>query len=273
MKDIYIYSDESRHRNEKFLLLGGIWVEKEKLPIVDEAITHLRNKYGYTNNAGDFVTFLGELKWTKVSEKYLPLYQEVVDLFFTWIEDGTIRSCIMLVDTQDPLVIERSNLKKEGYFKLLYQLYLHNSKVPGIHHIFPDRITNPDQKVNLETLHKCLDVELTKKFSSVVNPALMPSDGFVKNITPMESKDSSCIQIIDVMMGAIGYFQNRHFEKDGASSSKKELMKYVMDKLIYSGTIKIEGKKYLVARSTKFNIWLFRPKNNHKNKKYPPNGE
>jgi hypothetical protein len=144
--------------------------------------------------------------------------------------------------------------------------------VPGTYRIYPDRITNPDLKVNIATMHKCLETELRKKFLPLINPALIPADGFVKSIIPIDSKDSECIQIIDVLMGAIGYFQNRHFIKDEASSSKKELMKYVIDKLVYSGTIKIEGKKYLIARSAKFNVWLFRPKSNG-NKKYPPNGE
>jgi len=36
-------------------------------------------------------------------------------------------------------------------------------------------------------------------------------------------------------------------------------MKDVLNKLILSGTILFSGKKFIVARSTKFNIWIFRP--------------
>lgn len=269
MKTIRIYSDESRHKNERFLLLGGIWIEEQKLPIVENEINILRNKYGYTNSVGKHIDFLGEFKWTKVSDKYLFIYKKLADLFFGCIDKNIMRSCIMLVDTQDPIVVNQSNIKKEGYFKLLYQLYLHNSRIPAIYKIFPDRITNPTQhNVNFEILDKCLEIGFKKKFADKLNPTDFPGPrGFVNNITPSDSKKCQTIQLIDVVMGAIGYYQNRHFEKINAKKAKIKLMKYVFEKFIYSGTMKFDGKKYMVVRSTKFNIWLFRP--NLNNKKSP----
>jgi len=129
VKSIRIYSDESRHKNERFLLLGGIWVPEENMPKIEAGMQQLRKKHGYSVSSGDMVDFMGEFKWTKVSDKYLPVYKELIDIYFEWIEEDVFRSCIMLVDTQDPMVLAYSNIKKEGYFKLLYQLYLHNSSV------------------------------------------------------------------------------------------------------------------------------------------------
>lgn len=265
MKTIRIYSDESRHKNERFLLLGGIWVEEENLLAIENGISALRNKHGYVNSNGKHIDFLGEFKWTKISAKYLAVYKELADLFFECIDKDIMRSCIMLVDTQNPFVVSHSNIKKEGYFKLLYQLYFHNSRIPAIYEIFPDRIniTNPKQRnVNFEVLDKCLEVAFKKKFADKLNPTDFPGPrGFVNNITLIDSKKHQPIQLIDVVMGAIGYYQNRHFEKPDAKKAKVELMKYVFDKLIYSGTMKFDGKNYMVVRSTKFNIWLFRPTN------------
>jgi hypothetical protein len=263
MNEINIYSDESRHRGERFLLLGGLWVRAKDAAQLEQEINRLRHKYGYTNNEGKFIDFLGELKWTKVSTKYLPIYKELVDLFFQLIEQGKIRFCAMLVDTHDPAVQEYDNIKKDGYFKLLYQLYLHNCRVPGIYNIFPDRITNPTHTVNLVTLQISLERALVKKFAELVNPGDRP-ERFVQAITPVDSKKVQMMQMVDVIIGAIGYFQNRHFKKEGAKKAKVELMKYIFDKLFYSGRIKIAGKKFVVARSTRFNIWRFHPKNkNH----------
>lgn len=263
MKTIRIYSDESRHKNERFLLLGGLWIEEENVREVESKIKQLREKFGYINNSGEKIDFLGEFKWTKVSEKYLEVYREYVNLFFDFIEKDLIRFCVMLVDTQNPIVLSYSNIKKEGYFKLLYQLYYHNSKIPAIYKIYPDRITNPTQdKVDFNTLDKCLDKSFWSKFTPMVNPSDWPDGkGFVNNITSVDSKNCEFIQLVDVVMGGIGYFQNRHFENPAAKKAKKRLMKHILDKMIYSGAIKISGKKYLVARSTKFNIWLFRPSN------------
>lgn len=261
MKELRIYSDESRHKNERFLLLGGLWVEEANVKEIESRVKQLRFNNGYLDSKNKKISFCGEFKWTKVSEKYLSIYREYVDLFFDFIDKDLMRCCIMLVDTQNPIVIEHSNIKKEGYFKFLFQLYLHNSKIPGIYKIYPDRITNPTQdKVDFKDLDSSLDYAFREKFTPLINPDEDPGPkGFVNNIISVNSKNCEFIQLVDVVMGGIGYFQNKHFEKKDARKAKKRLMKHIMDKLIYSGTIKISGKNYLLARSTKFNIWLFRP--------------
>jgi hypothetical protein len=266
MRTFRIYSDESRHKNERFLLLGGVWVEEKNVKIVENAVKELRKKYSYINDEGKSMAFFGEFKWTKVSDKYLPVYREVVNFFFDFIDKDIFRCCIMLVDTQNPVVLEYSNIKKEGYFKFLYQLYFHNSKIPGIYKIYPDSITNPTQdKVDFNTLDKCLNSAFFKKFAQLINPDEHPGlQCYVNNITSVNSKYCEFIQLLDVVMGAIGYFQNRLFIAANAKQSKKKLMKHVVDKLIYSGSIMYSGKKFFVARSTKFNIWIFKP-----NKKDP----
>jgi hypothetical protein len=260
MNEIIIYSDESRHRGERFLLLGGLWIKARDIPAAEEEIRKIRKEHGYRNDSGRWVDFRGEFKWTKVSTKYLAIYKEIIGLFFRLFDQGKIRFCVMLIDTHNPAVQKYDNIKRDGYFKLLYQLYLHNCKVPGLYKIYPDKITNPQHKINLEKLRITLEKSLTKKFSELVPPENRPEQ-YIQAIMPVDSKKAQILQMVDVIIGAIGYFQNRHFQQSGAKRAKVELMKYVFDKLIYAGTIKIVGKKFLIARSTRFNIWLFRPKN------------
>lgn len=263
MEEINVYSDESRHRGERFLLLGGLWIRVDDIVLVENEIRQLRNNNGYRDSAGKWVDFHGEFKWTKVSDKYLHVYKDIVDLFFKLLDKDKIRFCAMLIDTHNPAVQKYDNIKRDGYFKLLYQLYLHNCKVPGLYKIYPDKITNPQHKINLRKLQIALDKSLAKKFAELVPQENRP-EYYVQSITPVDSKKTQILQIVDVIIGAIGYFQNRHFQRSGAKRAKVELMKHVFNKLIYSGTIKISGKKFMVARSTRFNIWLFRPKNkNH----------
>ena len=117
MKTIRIYSDESRHKNERFLLLGGLWVEEKNIKLAELSIKKLRQECGYNDNQGKHIDFLGEFKWIKVSDRYIHVYKKLVDLFFEFINKDIARSCIMLVDTHDNDVIEYSNIKKEGYNK------------------------------------------------------------------------------------------------------------------------------------------------------------
>lgn len=261
MREIFVYSDESRHRTERFLLLGGLWILREDIGSLEKKIADIRREAGFTKDDGTVVSFLGELKWSKANtKKYLDLYKKVVDVFFNSIKNSQIRACIMLVDTHNDKIKEYNNLKEDGFFKLLYQLYLHNCRTPGIYRIYPDRITNPRVDVNLAKLKSFLNSSLQKKFKDKVNPENRPEE-WVKEIKPIDSKTTDLMQMLDVVMGAIGFYQNRHFEKENVSKPKKELMKYVMDHIVYSGIAKFDGKKYLVAKSTRLNIWLFRPKN------------
>jgi hypothetical protein len=262
MQTYHIYSDESRHKNERFLLLSGIWIEETKIEIAEKEIADLREKHGYINSLDEHISFLGELKWTKVSERYHLVYKELVDILFNWIDKDIVRFNCMLVDTQSPNVMTYGNIVKEGYFKLLYQLYYHNSKIPGVYKIYPDSITNPVQaRIDLDRLHECLEKSLRKRFLPLLNPqSVVKPINFVKNILPVDSKKTSLIQVVDVVMGAIGYLQNELFRLQGAKKAKVELMKYILEKIVLSGAIQLKGKKYYVARSKKFNIWLFRPK-------------
>lgn len=223
MKTIRIYSDESRQKNERFLLLGGLWIEESNVSVLEKEITALRKKYSYVNDLSKRIDFLGEFKWTKVSDKYINIYKDLVDLFFDAIEKDIARFCVMSVDTQNPIILKYSNIKKEGYFKLLYQLYYHNSKIPAIYKIYPDRITNPTQdKVDFSKLNECLDNAFWSKFIPLLNPNERPGDkGFVNNITSVDSKNCDFIQLVDVVMGGIGYFQNRHFTKENCKSQKR----------------------------------------------------
>jgi hypothetical protein len=261
MKTFHIYSDESRHKNERFLLLSGIWIEEAKIKIAEAEIAALREKHGYINSSGQHIDFLGEFKWTKVSTKYMPVYKDVADILFDWVEKDIVRFNVILMDTHDPTVTAYENISKEGYFKLLYQLYYHNSKIPGIYKIYPDSITNPAQaRVKLDMLHKCLEKTLRKRFIPLLNPQVAENlPDFVKNILPVDSKRTPLIQVTDVVMGALGYLQNELYRAPSAKKAKVELMKYILERIVLSGAIQIKGKKYYVARSKKFNIWLFRP--------------
>jgi hypothetical protein len=262
MKTIRIYSDESRHKNERFMLLSGIWIEEEKVKEATEEIKALRHKYAFINSSGKSIDFIGEFKWQKISTKYYGVYRDLVDILFKWIENDTARFCTMIIDTQEQRARDHGNIETDGYFKLLYQLYYQNSKIPAIYKIFPDSISNPTTKVNLPRLDHCLDIGFKKKFLPLLNPAdIVSPKGFVNNITPIDSHSSDLIQMVDVVMGALGYLENRLFVRPEANKYKVELMKYIFGKIVFSGAIMVSGKSYYVARSTKFNIWHFRPKN------------
>ena len=57
MRIFHIYSDESRHKNERFLLLSGLWIEETNIDAAEKTITALREKHGYINSIGERLAF------------------------------------------------------------------------------------------------------------------------------------------------------------------------------------------------------------------------
>ena len=51
-------------------------------------------------------------------------------------------------------------------------------------------------------------------------------------------------------------------EKNRVCRSSALFMKHIFEKMIYSGYMKITSKKFMIVKSNKFNIWIFRPKHN-----------
>ena len=240
MSIIRIYSDESSLQ-ERYFLLGAVWMEEND---VINCIKNLR--------ARNAPRCAAEFKWQKVSQNYLAIYQDLVDIFFDALKSGKLRYACLFLDTQNKEVRKYGNYRNEGYFKLYYQLFFQNSQKSGFYRIRPDDISKINPSLDFEELRRCLEHALRKKFGAGVD---------VGNIAPMNSKASNMIQLVDVVNGTLACFLNDHFVKKDASPAKTALMRYFLARAERDGYIKViddntvEGK-----RSDVFNLWPFKPR-------------
>ena len=74
--NIDIYCDESRlelldGNKNGYMVIGGLWVIREEREKLKSDIKALKQKY----------SFNVEIKWTKISNKMLPFYKELIDLY------------------------------------------------------------------------------------------------------------------------------------------------------------------------------------------------
>lgn len=76
---IEVYCDESRPETifsqnsvDRYMIIGGIWVNRSERKKVKNKINYLKKKY----------EIHGEVKWTKVSPMSLEFYKEVLNYFF-----------------------------------------------------------------------------------------------------------------------------------------------------------------------------------------------
>src|SRR5579883_374865 len=87
MTQFEVYSDERLENTsgENLLLLGGIVCSQARRDIVQEKLCRVRMKHGLAR----------ELKWGKISKRYLPGYREWLDCFF---DDPHARFTCLVVD-------------------------------------------------------------------------------------------------------------------------------------------------------------------------------
>ena len=109
-KQYLIYADES-HRKGKYFsnFYGGALIDCKKLENINKKLNNKKIELGLLN----------EVKWTKVSERYLDKYIELINYFFNFIKNNDIKIRIMFrQNTVVPKNLTRENEEKE-YFLLI----------------------------------------------------------------------------------------------------------------------------------------------------------
>ncbi len=175
-----------------------------------------------------------EMKWGKVSRGMLPIYKGYIDLFF---QSAAEFRCLV-VDTHriDYARFHKNN--RETAFYNFYCLLLSRNLEPNARYLI-----FTDERNNRETNRLS---ELKKSINSFWNEKGV-GDDIVRNIEPRVSKDSEPLQLVDIMLGAVGY----DMEEFNTSEPKLELVKHIAQQV---GTTSLREHR---GRGTQFNIWVF----------------
>ena len=115
-----IYCDESRpeliystnksttNPNEKYMVIGGIWIDSIERKKIKNKLDYLKKKYKITN----------EFKWTKVSESKISFYEELIHYFFS---NPKIRFRCIVVDSSKVDINRFHESDSElGFYKFYY---------------------------------------------------------------------------------------------------------------------------------------------------------
>lgn len=226
-----IYVDESSQTKNRYLLLGGIVISKVR---VEAATARLQ--------AARLPELPhGEMKWGKVSHAKLAAYMRFVDCFFDAPEFAGSHFHSLVIDTHG-IDNERYNSgsKEIGFNKEIYQLATKFAKLyrAGFFHLYPDyRETN--QKP--EDLRNILNHGRHKN-----------RDGRDWPFRRCQFRDSASVlllQLVDILLGAVAYGKNEHYNQPNASPAKLALARHIMRR---AG---IRDIGIDTARSGKFTIW------------------
>ncbi|MDB4988863.1 MAG: hypothetical protein JWN04_4041 [Myxococcaceae bacterium] len=263
--EFVIYADESEEVGTYYSdFYGGALVRSQDLrPVVDCLEAKKKS-----------LNFHGEVKWNKVSERYLGKYIELMDSFFDLIANDQVKIRIMFTQTRHVALGLSAYHKRNKYQLLYYQFIKHGF---GLAHL--TRAKNPvSLRVMLDDL-PC-NREKAAEFKKYIAD-LGESREFIRagvqvpkeQIAEVCSHDHVVLQCLDIVLGSMQFRLNdKHLEKMPGSRfrGKKTVAKHKLYKHI-NARLQLMRKGFNIGATTGSNHgpvsrwqhpyrhWLFTP--------------
>lgn len=206
--NINVYCDESCHLlNDgiNIMTLGAIQYPKDAVREMSIKVKELKKKFNC----------LGELKWTKVSDKKIDFYKKLIDLY---AEDDQMFFRSVIIKDKDRLgyddlynYTDHDNFYYKMYYYLLKNILEYNTN--NIFRTYID-IKDTNSSLKVSSLKKYLNS--TKSCNKNMN-----------NIQQIRSHESNLLQLCDFLLGCVTY-ANR---LDNNNYVKREIYKYLESKV------------------------------------------
>lgn len=245
-REFIIYCDESIKDGSHFSnFYGGALVDSKDLAHVTKALSDQKKELNLFN----------EVKWSKITEQYLPKYLMLVDVFFALIAQKKLKIRIMF--TQNTLIPKKldSYQKENEYFLLYYQFIKHSfglihantTGIPINLRIYLDSL--PDTREKRNQFKSYL-------FALNQNPAFKKAKVQLlgDQIAEINSHEHVIAQYLDIVLGAMQFRLNKmHLAKanDEKRRGRKTVAKEKAYKHIYSKISSLyEDKKFNIGITT-----------------------
>jgi hypothetical protein len=247
-----VYIDETSQTGHHFLLLGGIVLPREASAEFSADMIEARSpRLRRLNSKGH----LPEMGWSEVSNGDFDEYKAVLDAYFSFggrhlqNRRGVYKFYCSVINTQIP---GRSYSGKKGAVGFNREIYFHCLNVArhdktGLFHVYPDeRSTNEP----IEKMAFMLSRGMRKEGDKRDHP--------FRRITFHKSHESIPLQISDILIGAIAYRLNRHYDAPKANPDKKRLCDYVLQRTKFNRLI--GPASFCDKRWSQYQLWYRRHK-------------
>jgi hypothetical protein len=229
LEEYNIYCDESchlEHDRQPIMVIGGMWCPKDKIKEISEQIREIKNRHGAR----------GELKWVRVSNSRQDFFIELVEYFF---RTPSLNFRCLVVDDKSKLNHDYFNQGSHDSF--YYKMYFYMLR----------NILKPDHRYNIY-----LDIKDTQSAQKIAklkdvmcNNVYDFTQQMIGNTQNIHSHESEMLQLADLFIGAISYF-NR---KLSANIAKKNVVQSIMN---HAGQSLRRSSPPWVD---KFNLFIFTP--------------
>ncbi len=228
--------------SERYLVVGGLTLPRTNHEALSAELAALKQSKGLRAE--------GEFKWGKVSKGYAARYRALLEWFFQHLKANHLRFRAHVVDTSLHLYRQYGDGdKEEAFYKIFYHLLFQSVRRLALEEDGSNVLILLDDKTNrypfrLPVLKKALNAGLKRD---------LKLGNLVANVEPRQSSGPNAeplIQIVDVLIGAIGYVRNGHAQRVEASPAKVEMVKFLE---ALAGT----GFAFDTAARAPFNLWTF----------------
>lgn len=229
---INIYCDESchlEHDGKSHMVLGALWCEESKVKEVSARIIEIKTRHLHNPKS--------EVKWNKVSEGGVLLYEDLLNFFF---DDDDLHFRALIADKS---VLDHKTFK-QTHDEWYYKMYFHLLKV----------ILSPDNSYNVYLdIKDTLGGEKVKKLKEVLSNSMFDFNRDIfSRFQLVRSDESALLQLSDLLIGAVSY----NVRDLSRNSGKNKIIDLVKRRSGYSLT------KSTLYKENKFNLFFWKP-NNH----------
>lgn len=196
-----IYCDETCHlENDGIndMIIGAVWCPQDKLREINQRIQKIKKRNG--------ISLSTEMKWTKISPAKVQAYKDVIDYFF---DDDALHFRAIIIPEKSKLNHEAFHQTHDDWY---YKMYFDMLKV----------ILSPAEQyeiyIDIKDTHSYQKAQKLKEVCS--NSMYDFSQSVIRRLQPVRSEEIQIMQLVDILIGAIGY-ENRKFPEGFVKSQAK----------------------------------------------------
>lgn len=227
-----IYCDESCHLEHdgiNVMVLGAVWCPHDAAREINERIRNIKVRNGISPTA--------EMKWTKISPAKIQLYADLINYFF---DEGLLHFRAVVIPNKNMLDHVRFNQTHDDWY---YKMYFEMLK----------QILTPEDRYNIY-----IDIKDTnsnrkaQKLREVCSNSMYDfSKTVIRKLQPIRSEEVQLMQIVDILIGALGYANRQFSDEHIKSTAKLAIIDLIKKRSEYS------LRKTTLLREEKFNILIW----------------
>ena len=223
-----VYIDESSQTKYRYMVLGGLCVPLAYSAAFDaDIIAHRDETTPLTNPDGTPAV----MKWQKARRLNLKSYKRIIDAYFSFPArynlpaSKSLDTHCVVVDTSKKTLKATGDgdleigFAKEFYFLCVPTIGNRFKRERGLFHLYPDR---RETRQDLREAKNIMNAG-ARKYSN-------RTDWPYRELKFEDPENKQALQVVDILIGAIAYRLNGHYQKTDANPAKKELCDYILQR-------------------------------------------